>query len=1080
VPLLPVYKGLSGPGNSDGVSELVEVVSAGLSAEQQRVVDHPIGIPATVDAGAGTGKTHTVVARVVALHKSGACPASRILLLTFGRKAAAELRARVLRELGPDTEPPHCATFHSFAHDVLLDHAYDIGLSPDTIILEDADARLLFRSAYNDLVLGRLNVDPSAFPLRRADDLVSGLFRVLMRLKQSAITPDEFERNALVAGDSIASIAYRQLRQRYVKRYQGQDFKIVAEIDDARLAHEAHDYAARVRAATALFRHFDNLLQQRTSLTYADLLFRADVEVRRRPELRDELRRRFTHCIVDEYQDTDVAQHHFLQAVFGDSLERVVAVGDVRQSIYAFRGAHPENMDEFAVLAGCVPFRLTESRRSRQEILDFAHRVIAEDRGDETPLRAHRGPAGARVVTAASMWQSDGVRRNATAQRLVEAEWLAAQIASRLSQGDVHPRDVAVLLRYKTNTQIYTDALLRAGVPFQLAGGVGFYDAPEVLDALAWLRLLADPLDSHAAARIVQSPVFGANDADVVALSADLDGSDATAFARRVFVEPLREALSVDGRVRIARLRATLDALEQFAGQSLTSAFPAVLDRAGLRLYFEQHADRRAPQALANLRKLEQLAVGFAQRNPGASASDFVGYVDELESESGDEREADASDVDAVVITTVHNAKGLEWPVVFVADVWPDNTRSDLVRLDADGALLCSEDGEGHEPFHVIARRCGADADGWVPRDGDRPANSDFDREERRLFYVALTRARDEVHISGKRRIASKANPYGTAHAFMDETYAWLAEMGWPVDAPLPDQPTRPAARTPERPSPEQRQGSDIGDFLSWMRPRDVRVSGTSALPLSFSLIRRFEQCPRSVAYASRLGIPPLAADHPSDFDALTNERPDREPDSLLGLGEYGDLVHRALELWAVERIAGRAAVAGADAMRQAAQELGQKPSKIDMQRAAGAFGAMTSALAAWTPLFAEAPFTLDVEGVTVSGFIDLIARDHAGHAAVIDYKTGASPTSDYVLQLALYREAARAAYGVEAIGIIARIHGGAVMFEPVPDLDRAAIAGRVRAAAEGIARADDTPRPGTWCFTCPYRAAPCMSFPRS
>jgi len=1077
VPLLPVYKGMSWTGNGDRVTDSANVVRAGLSDEQQSVVDHPIGIPATVDAGAGTGKTHTVVARVVALHRSGTCPASKILLLTFGRKAAAELRGRVLRELGPGAEPPHCATFHSFAHDVLLDHAYDIGLSPDTIVLEDADARLLFRTAYNDLVLGRLNVDSTAFPLRRADELIANLFSALMRLKQSAITTDEFERRALAAGERIRSITYRVLRQAYAKR---KGFTLKAKIDDAGFEREARDYDARVRVAAVLFRHFDSLLQQRTALTYADLLFRADVELRRRPALRDELRRRFAHCIVDEYQDTDVAQHRFLQAVFGESLERVIAVGDVRQSIYAFRGAHPENMDEFAALSGCVPFRLTESRRSRQEILDFAHRVIADDRGDEDPLRAHRGQAGANVVAVASMWQADGVARNAAEQRRIEAAWVAGQIASRLSRGDLHPRDIAVLLRYKTNTQIYTDALMRAGVPFQLTGGVGFYDAPEVLDALAWLRLMADPLDSHAAARVVQSPVFGVRDADIVALCADGEPSDSTAFARRVFVDPALERVSADGHARVTRLRETLDSLEQFAGQTLTAALPAVLDRAGLRLYFEQSTDRRAPQALANLRKLEQLAVGFSQRNPGASARDFIGYLDELEGESGDEREADASDVDAVVITTVHNAKGLEWPVVFVADVWPRNTRTDLVRLDADGALLCSEDGEGREPFHVAARRLNADADGWVPRDADSPLRSATDREERRLFYVALTRARDELYVSGRRRTLSRANPKGAAHTFLDETYAWLAAMGWPVDVPLSLSPAREPTLAADNPSPREGRQPGVGDFLSWMRPADVRVAVTSSAPLSFSLVRRFEECPRSVAYASRLGIPPLAADRTPSFDAEAYEGPVRDPDSLLGLGEYGDLVHRALELWAVARIAGRAPVLVADAIRQAAQELGQMPSKTDARRAAEAFGAMTRALDAWTPLYTEAPFTLDVGGVTVSGFIDLIARDASGSAAVVDYKTGASPASDYALQLALYREAARAAYGVAASGIIARIRDGAVIFEAVPEIDRAAVEARVRAAAEGIARADDTPRPGAWCSSCPYRAAPCMSFPRS
>src|SRR4029077_15196378 len=137
---------------------------------------------------------------------------------TFGRKAAAELRGRVLRELGPGVDPPHCATFHSFAHDVLLDHAYDIGLSPDTIVLEDADARLLFRTAFNDLVLGRLKADPTAFPLRRADELIATLCSILMRLKQPATTRHEFERRALAAAERMHAVAYRQLRQPYAKR----------------------------------------------------------------------------------------------------------------------------------------------------------------------------------------------------------------------------------------------------------------------------------------------------------------------------------------------------------------------------------------------------------------------------------------------------------------------------------------------------------------------------------------------------------------------------------------------------------------------------------------------------------------------------------------------------------------------------------------------------------------------------------------------------------------------------------------------------------------------------------------------
>ncbi len=1083
------------------MSEVMQLLALGLSLEQQNVVDHPIGAPATVDAGAGTGKTHTVVARVVALHKSGVCPASKILLLTFARKAAAELRARVSRELGPGVEPPHCATFHSFAHDVLLDHAYDIGLSPDTVVLEEPDSRLIFRAAYDDLVLGGLGVDPTAFPLRRVDDLANGLFNVAVRLKQAATTPDEFERRALEAGVRDHAVAYRELRRAYVKKYRGKEFAVDAEIDDAQFARESRDYASRVRAAAALFRRFDELLHERSAMTYSDLLFRADVEVRRNPALRDELRRRYAHCIVDEYQDTDIAQHRFLQAVFGDALECVVAVGDVRQSIYAFRGAHPENMDEFAALRGCVAYRLTQSRRSRQKILDFAHRVIAGDRGDAEPLSAHRGDAGTPIVHVASLWTEDGVARNAAEQRAEEAEWLAAQIASRLARGDLRPRDIAMLLRYKTNSSIYTDALLRAGIPFQLTGGVGFYDSPEVLDALAWLRLLADPLHSIAAARVLQSAVVGVNDADVVALSAGHDRADPTAFARRVFVDPLADHMSADGRARVMRLRDTVDALEQFAGQSLNAALPAVLDRAGLRLYHEQSADRRAPQALANLRKLEQLAVAFAQRMRGASAREFVGYIDELEQTAGDEREADASDLDAVVITTIHNAKGLEWPVVFVADVWPQNTRSDLLTLAADGALLCSEGGDGRVPFHVLGRRSHADEDGWVRQAETSESSETAEREERRLFYVALTRARDELFISGKRAKPSKGNAKGKVHKYLDEAYTWLREIGWPTDD-VPGTGCATAAVTPAAVAPAAIAPAAAGEAvpapaelkaarerLAWMRDAQDRPVRPATQSLSFSLVRRYEQCPRAVAYASRLGIPRLAGGSSRIVDPDRRSGVERDPDSLLGLGAFGDLVHRALELWALDRIACSADLYGrlnpvssppdaAEAISRAARDLDETPSKSDMRRASETFSAMTDALAGWAPLFAEAPFTLDVDGITVSGFIDLIARDPAGKLMVVDYKTGVAPAEDYALQLALYREAARAAYDVDAGATLARIREGIVSFESAPALDSAVIAARVRAAADGIANGDDAPRPGVWCATCPYRAAPCMSFP--
>jgi ATP-dependent exoDNAse (exonuclease V) beta subunit len=476
---------------------------------------------------------------------------------------------------------------------------------------------------------------------------------------------------------------------------------------------------------------------------------------------------------------------------------------------------------------------------------------------------------------------------------------------------------------------------------------------------------------------------------------------------------------------------------------------------------------------------LERLAVAFSQRVRGASARDFVSYLDELQRAAGDEREADASAIDAVTITTIHAAKGLEWPVVFVADVWPVVTYADVLRLDADGALICSEGGDGRVPFHVLARRLGADASGWVPHKDDRNATAARDREDRRLFYVALTRARDELFVSGKRAKPGKDGGDGKPHRYLEETYEWLAQMGWPADEPLVAS-KMDASKDRDADSSQVLGRAPAGrDYIAWIRGPERRQAATSSLPLSFSIIRRYEQCPRAVAYAAKLGIPRIAAGSARFGEVDPLDGPERDADSLLGLGAYGDVVHRALELWAGAQIAGQPAATGADAIARAARELGEEPSKSDMRRAIDAFHMMTAALAGWTPLYAEAPFTLDIDGVSVSGFIDLIARDPTGAAMVVDYKTGVAPAADYALQLALYREAARAAYGVDAGATLARIRDGIVSFEPAPERDRAAIAARVRAAAQGIANGDDTPRPGVWCATCPYRAAPCMSFPR-
>jgi len=1049
----------------------LSIETTALTHEQRTAVEHPLDSPAVVDAGAGTGKTHTIINRVAYLHESGKIEAKNILLLTFARKAAAELRRRVLDRLGPDIEPPHCSTFHAFAAGVLREHAYELKVSPDASVIEDIDARLEFRAAFDDIVHGN-TVDASAFPLRTVQRaaLRDALFTIAQRLKEQEIPVDRFLRDALAAADTIMQLPYREIRPR---GKGSKPRKATAQTTDDELRAEADEARARATAAAAIFRRYDERLKSRHALTYADLLLLARRGIAENPRLAAELRGRYRHCIVDEFQDTDLAQWRFLETLFGRELDRVTVVGDPRQSIFGFRGATPANVEQFGALPRSRRYALTENRRSHQEILDLAHAIISADFDDPQPLRAHRGHAGAPVVHVASRWaDGDNPAPDAEANRLAQARAVAQRVAAMLRHGR-SPRDIAILTRNKTLIAPFTEALAQARIPFRLLGGAGFYETAEIRDALAWLRLLANPLDGHAAARVCASQVCGLSDAATTSLAAGLP-PDETAFARRLLVEAVADSLDGDSRERIMRLRAIIDSLEPYAAAPLTEAVGAVFALTGFALTYERAGD---VQALANLYKLSVLAAHFAARNHGAQASDFVNYVEELERIEFDDREADSPATDAVTIMTIHAAKGLEWPVVFVIDVWPPNKGAPLVTLDENGALLCREGPDGSKPFHVESAEKMPDADGVFDERESGPIP-----EERRLFYVALTRARDELYVLGWRRY-SATNPAGRPHTFLEEAEGWLTRAGWPADELIVDGGVDrgdggavPAAAFAAAPFPTRTAARTHSP---------IQTVSRKLPPLSFSLLHAYERCPRSVTYRTIFGLPDVRADARDGKDdtiAEAAELDSAESTALLAAGDYGRLVHRALELWARGQTpASRGRHYTDDAVREAAKDLQFKVDAKHLTRASAAFDSATAALKGWRIENAEAPFSLEYGDVVVSGFIDLIARDPQGRIVVIDYKTGTMPASDHALQLGIYRDAVERVYGFTdvacAIGRFAE--DDTFSLETVELPSHETVRARIAAVAEGLGRADVTAKPGRWCWTCAYRAAPCDAYPR-
>ena len=1072
---------------------MISQAIAQLTEAQRDVINHPFEHPAVVDAGAGTGKTFTIVERVAALHESGACPADRVLLLTFGRKAAAELRARIARRLGETA--PDCQTFHAFAWSILSSHLYDVGLSPETSVIEDANARVEFRSVFEAFLH-----DPAAagsgFPLRpfNRDEIRRELFTLRQRLQEQGIAIEAFRDRALAAAEGFMRVPYRQLRRQHKRPQRGEEYKVVAEVTDEQLAQQISEEKARVNAVADIFARFDRRLADRHALTYADILVHAERSLRASATLRKELRTRYRCCIVDEYQDTDLAQHRFLEALFGSGLGCVMIVGDVLQSIYSFRGAQPGNVQTFKRAPQARSYPLFENRRSVQEILDLAHHAVVASHPDAQALAGERGSAREQVVHVSSLWADPGAQAQRYIPfdegRVLEARAVARRIRHLLAAGGtvemsegareaIAPRHIAILSRTKTNVQPVTDALLAEGVPFKLVGGVGFYDAPEIRDALAWLRLLADPFDSHAIARALQSSAIGASDAVLTRLAQDLD-RDETSFARRALIDEIAadDELGHLARDACARLRQMLDALAPYAAFPLLGALRAVFEQTGIENHYQMGSDARAPQAIANLAKLESFARGFALEGPGAQPTDFVSFIDELEHIDFDEREADVPSHDAVTISTIHSAKGLEWPVVFVLGVWPAVRTRPRLFAGSDGALLYAEGADGSRPFHYLAAKLEADEGGIVLREDEREED-ETDAEERRLFYVAITRARDRVFISGLRGRPSKHNARGKPHSFLERVYEWLSQRGWIADEAIPDTTGLPAVRTGGR-------SRSIERVKLVERGCTAATESVLAAPLSYSLIAAFEQCPRRATYRAIVRLPEVGGAERRQRARHNWETPDpievATDDSLLASGAYGEVLHKALELWAIDKRSGGKARPAGTLIADAAALVGLSPGRVQAQMAEGALERIAKAFASWTPLLVEARFTLDFgdEGkpLLVIGYLDLLARDGDGRVCLVDYKTGGARGVHFGLQLSLYRAAARDVYGFEdARCFVGRLKDDAFSLEPVEPVSERELRRRIIRVWDGLLARDTQPIAGAWCGTCGYRAAPCMDF---
>ncbi|WP_307803069.1 ATP-dependent DNA helicase [Frigoribacterium sp. PvP032] len=1046
--------------------------------EQQAVIEAPL-VPALVVAGAGSGKTETMANRVVWLLANGHVEVSQVLGLTFTRKAAGELGERIERRirqlgeaglLGDDPDPfdvPTVSTYNAFANGVFRDDALRVGREPESQVLGEASAWQLARSL---VVSSR-------------DERLAGLGRSVDSLTEAVLRLSRALSENVADGDDVLRLSDRFLDLAGLPSAKGSAYKSVADAVAA---------VSALPPLVALAEQFADEKARRGLVEYSDQVALALDVCETAPEVVDAMRARFRVVLLDEYQDTSVVQTRLLSRLFATT--GVMAVGDPHQSIYGFRGASAANLGRFPVDFGAEPdavYSLSTSWRNSRSVLDAANVVVAElAAASEVPvgeLRARPAAPAGRVETI--------FEQTLPGEAEQVAAWFARELADAPAvDGVPSTRTAALLFRSKKTMPAFVEALAAHGVPYRVLGVGGLLQRPEVVDLVSCLRVLHDPsagselirlmtgarwrigLRDVAALRSVASWLFAHDHAQQVLADEVADGFRASVAAGEHgsvvdaldFVTTAPDGhgqlrgLSEEGLARMRRLGSQLAFLRGRTGLDLVDLVTLVQQE--MLLDVEVAAATGQGHGGAWLQAFEDELTGYVAADENAALGGFLAWLAAAERRDDMGPRSDDGEPGTVQLLTVHGSKGLEWDLVAV----PRLVEGELPGTSREGVGWL---GFGELPFEFRGDAAELPDLAWRSVDDQKEFDQrlatfkdDLRRrhlsEERRLAYVAFTRAKEALLLSGSfwsstvkprqpsRYLAELVEaglvPAEAVPAGPDDEFDPLAqssrELAWPVD-PLGPRRARvelAAVRVGRtlRAREEAEPGDAIGDGAGegtgdaaarrrddtgpWADDIDLlllereairRRSGSIDLPqrIPASRFKDYVSDPSGVASALRRPLPerPYRA---TRLGTLFHEWVERRYRPT-GRAELLDAWRPELDLDDDEERSGNGLVDPDDARR-----LGELQATFER-----------SPWARLEPVDVELEVHLPLGRRTVICKIDAVF-EREGRLQVVDWKTGRAPADDAdlelrQLQLALYREAYSAFRGVPAADIDAAFY---------------------------------------------------------
>ncbi len=929
-----------------------------LNKEQKTAVEHRRG-PLLIIAGAGTGKTQVITQRIMNIMKEGWAKPSEILALTFMEKAAAEMQERVDQEMPLSYEEPTISTFHSFCDMVLRQESFFLGLDSSYRLMSESESYVFFKKNIFKFPLDEYR------PLNNPSKFISTILKYFSRLQDEDISPKE-----------------------YLKYAKGK---------------EGHLELAKT------YEEFEKLKVKEGKMTFADLLTTILKLFREKPQILKKYQEKFKYVLIDEFQDTNYAQNEMINLLVGGSKERnITVVGDDDQAIYKFRGAAISNILKFKeVYPDAKRVVLTKNYRSNQDILDSAYGLIRNN----DPYRLEVTENIDKRLVAENGSSKNAVNLIPVSNALEEAEAIALEILKLTGSDFKFKRDdylvfdskgqssfldsdserkydfseISILVRANAHADEIIPLLRYYKIPYKFSGKKGLYFRPEVKFFISFLKIIADYKDNVSFFNVLQMDVWDLEVRDFIEIFSESKRMYISAFEFLEFLlgERVGSKTSLKREKLLSKTfsKSSIVSLKKLMG-IYKDVFKMVKEGKGtgelIFHFFDKSGylkklESGSPEdefRIQNIAKFFDIVKKFEQNNKGGTVYEYIDYL-EYSIDVGETPSIDDDvfvDYDAVNISTVHGAKGLEYPVVFLPSLvknrFPSVNRSEKISVPKE---LMKEE---------------------YPDEEESGSNI---QEERRLFYVAATRAKEKLFLSA-------AQHYGEGKR-VNKPSIFLNEI-------LNREKLEEFDNVVAERSFNFMKNSDVDDIDYTAFKKDLGSF------VSYSQINDYEACPKKYKYKYVLNIP-VPMGHPAVFGTIVHstlrdffnllKSSNEGLDGIVSKPTLDDLLSFYEKNWRSEGFVDKK------------HEVAKKKKGVEMLK--NFFENMYTGNE--TILDIEKKFKINLQDIIITGAIDRVDSLENGMVELIDYKTGKSKDQKEVekdIQLMIYGLYARDVMGIRDI----------------------------------------------------------------